>query len=385
MNSVRLHRFGGTGPLLVLGPALGTSVRALWSECAALLQDRFHVVGWDLPGHDGAPGATAFDLADLAQWVLHALGDEAAEGFHWAGDSIGGAVGLHLLLRPDVRVPSAVLLCTGARIGTPAMWNDRAALVRAEGTAVLASTAPDRWFAPGFAERSPEHLEAFLRDLANTDDESYAAACDALATHDLRGDLHRVTTPVLAVAGDRDLPTPVPTVRHISSGVRAGRLEILPGVAHLAPIEAPAAVADLIAAHARATVDVASRAQVRAEGMKVRREVLGDPWVDAATAAASPLTADFQRFISEFAWGSIWTRPGLDRRMRSAVTITALVARGHHDELALHLRAALRNGLTREEIAEVLLQCAVYCGVPDANTAFRIASRILDTDNEDHA
>jgi 3-oxoadipate enol-lactonase/4-carboxymuconolactone decarboxylase len=114
------------------------------------------------------------------------------------------------------------------------------------------------------------------------------------------------------------------------------------------------------------------------EGMQVRREVLGDDHVDRATEGSTDLTADFQRLVTEYAWGSIWTRPGLDRRTRSLVTITALVARGHHEELALHLRGALRNGVTVEEIKETLLQSAVYCGVPDANTAFRVAQQVLE-------
>lgn len=119
------------------------------------------------------------------------------------------------------------------------------------------------------------------------------------------------------------------------------------------------------------------------DGMEVRRDVLGDAHVDRATAAITDLTHDFQELITEYAWGSIWTRPGLDRRSRSMITLTALIARGHHDELAMHLRAALRNGLTREEIAEVLLQSAIYCGVPDANNAFGIASAVFgDIDSE---
>ncbi|HWI32793.1 MAG TPA: 4-carboxymuconolactone decarboxylase [Lapillicoccus sp.] len=112
-------------------------------------------------------------------------------------------------------------------------------------------------------------------------------------------------------------------------------------------------------------------------GMAVRRQVLGDAHVDRATAAATDLTRDFQELITRYAWGSIWTRPGLDRRSRSMITLTALIARGHHDELAMHLRAARRNGLTDAEIKEVLLQSAIYCGVPDANTAFRIAQTVL--------
>jgi 4-carboxymuconolactone decarboxylase len=113
-------------------------------------------------------------------------------------------------------------------------------------------------------------------------------------------------------------------------------------------------------------------------GMRVRREVLGDAHVDAAAAAASPVTAEFQELITRYAWGEIWSRPGLDRRTRSCITLTALVAGGHAEELAMHLRAARRNGLSWDEITEVLLQTAVYCGVPAANTAFRIARRVHD-------
>jgi 4-carboxymuconolactone decarboxylase len=113
-------------------------------------------------------------------------------------------------------------------------------------------------------------------------------------------------------------------------------------------------------------------------GMGVRREVLGDAHVDAATAGASALTADFQELITRYAWGEVWARPGLDRRTRSCITLTALVAGGHDHELAMHLRAARRNGLTWDEIKEVLLQAAIYCGVPAANSAFAVAQRVQE-------
>jgi len=112
-------------------------------------------------------------------------------------------------------------------------------------------------------------------------------------------------------------------------------------------------------------------------GMKIRREVLGDEHVDAAIGRTTPFTEDFQDFITRYAWGEIWTRPGLDRRTRSCITLTALVALGHLDELRLHVRAALRNGLTEDEIKEVLLQSAIYCGVPAANAAFAAAQSVL--------
>ena len=112
-------------------------------------------------------------------------------------------------------------------------------------------------------------------------------------------------------------------------------------------------------------------------GMRARREVLGDEHVDRANARKTGLTEDFQDLITRYAWGEIWARPGLDRRTRSCITLTALVALGHLDELAMHVRAALRNGLTEVEIKEVLLQSAIYCGVPAANAAFAVAQRML--------
>jgi len=112
--------------------------------------------------------------------------------------------------------------------------------------------------------------------------------------------------------------------------------------------------------------------------MQVRREVLGDEHVDRAMERTTEHTAEFQDFITRYAWGEIWTRPGLDRRTRSCITLTALVAQGRFDELELHIRGAQRNGLTPEEIKEVLLQCAVYCGVPAANSAFAVFQRVLD-------
>jgi 4-carboxymuconolactone decarboxylase len=117
-------------------------------------------------------------------------------------------------------------------------------------------------------------------------------------------------------------------------------------------------------------------------GMRVRREVLGDDHVDAATERTTGFTADFQDLITRYAWGEIWTRPGLDRTTRSCITLTALVALGRLEELEMHVRAGVRNGLTADEIKEVLLQSAIYCGVPAANAAFAVAQRALAEHDE---
>ncbi|ORV39624.1 3-oxoadipate enol-lactonase [Mycolicibacter engbaekii] len=365
--------FGGPrdADLLLLGPSLGTSATALWSLAAERLTENLRVVGWDLPGHGRSPAAP-FRMPDLATGVL-ALADEIAPraAFHYAGNSIGGAVGLQLALDAPERLASATLLCTGAAIGRPEDWAVRAATVRASGTTAVVDACVQRWFAPGFTDRQPEVVAALVDALRVTDNESYAQACEALADFDVTALLDRIDTPVLAVAGSADAATPPDSLRRIASGVTHGRLVVLDEVGHLAPAEAPGATANLI--HDHLTV----RDPVYAAGMSVRRTVLGDEHVDRAIAGSTGFTADFQELITRYAWGSIWTRDGLDRRSRSIVTLTALVARGHHEELAMHLRAARRNGLSNDEIKEVLLQTAVYCGVPDANTAFRIAAQVL--------
>ena len=122
--------------------------------------------------------------------------------------------------------------------------------------------------------------------------------------------------------------------------------------------------------------------EAHARGMSTRREVLGDEHVDRVVERTSDFTADFQDFITRYAWGEIWTRPGLDRRMRSAITMTALIGVGRFDELGMHVRAALRNGLSVDEIKEVLLQSAIYCGVPAANSAFAVAQQVLEQEGE---
>ncbi len=271
------------------------------------------------------------------------------------------------------------MICSSARFGDPRAWHERAALVRAQGTAPLLQTAPGRWFAqtpdPGIPNDAtltgePRNGRALndqlLDDLATTDPAGYAACCDALGAYDLRGELAAITVPTLIVAGREDPATPPPHARELADGIPGATLVELPAAAHLANVDQPARVTQALLAHLPA-----------ATGMRVRREVLGDAHVDRAVARTTDFTRDFQDFITRYAWGEIWTRPGLDRRTRSCVTLTALVARGHLDELAMHVRAAVRNGLTPDEIGEVLLQSAVYCGVPAANAAFAVAQSVL--------
>jgi 3-oxoadipate enol-lactonase/4-carboxymuconolactone decarboxylase len=234
-------------PTLVLGPSLGTSAATLWAECGSLLANDFRVLAWDLPGHgtDREPAPTDLRIEDLARRVP----DRVVGRFCYAGDSVGGAAGLQLLLDAPDRVTAAVLISTGAKIGTPDGWHERAEIARRSGTPALVTMATERWFDREFVEREPGRVSALLHALFDADDEGYAAVCEALAAFDVRQRLSEIETPVLAVAGAADIATPVEKLREIADGVGDGRLVVLDGVGHLAPIERPDDVARLIAGH----------------------------------------------------------------------------------------------------------------------------------------
>jgi 3-oxoadipate enol-lactonase/4-carboxymuconolactone decarboxylase len=372
-----------SAPPLILGPSIGTSL-AVWEPQVTALARDFRVIRWDLPGHgatpasvlrDRTPGATT--VADLAELVIDLADSLGLDRFSYAGVSIGGAIGLQLAVsRPD-RIAALAVVCSSARFGeAAAVYRERAAQVREQGTGPVAASQAGRWFTPAF--HGTPQADALLADLRAADPEGYAACCDALTTFDLRDQLGKITAPTLVVAGRNDPATPPPHAREIADGIPGAGLTEVAHASHLALVEQPAAVLAALRAHLAGGAPRAGDDVERyAAGMAVRRAVLGDAHVDRATARITPLTAEFQDFITRYAWGEIWTRPGLDRRTRSCVTLTALVAQGHHEELAMHVRAALGNGLTRDEIKEVLLQSAVYCGVPAANSAFAVAQRVL--------
>ncbi|SHF69552.1 bifunctional 3-oxoadipate enol-lactonase/4-carboxymuconolactone decarboxylase PcaDC [Streptoalloteichus hindustanus] len=403
MTALLHHRLDGRedAPPLILGPSLGTSL-AVWEPQVAALARHHRVLRYDLPGHGSSPTAVLprpepgrTTVADLARLVLDLADHHGWERFHYVGISLGGGIGAHLAAYHSERVASLALVCSSAWFGEPTAWHERAALVRGEGVESLVASAPARWFADPATARAPRGA-ALLADLAAVDPAGYAACCDALAGFDLRAELGRIGCPTLVVGGRRDAATPSAHARELADGIPTATLTELAGAAHLAGVERPAALTSALLAHLDTTdssdtdssdtgttdadatnTDATTDADRHAAGMRVRRAVLGDAHVDAAVARTTPFTADFQDLITRYAWGEIWTRPGLDRRARSCVTLTAMVAHGHHEELAMHVRAALTNGLTRDEIKEVLLQTAVYCGVPAANSAFAVAQRVL--------
>lgn len=231
------------GDLLLVGPSLGTAVSTLWGEAAVLLGETYRVVGWDLPGHGASPAATgAFSLTNLADAVLDAVGSP----FHYAGVSVAGAVGLHLGLTGSELVRSVAVVCSGAKLGTRESWQERAALVRAEGVEALVDGSRARWFSDRTRAERGEVVETLLAELPGMDAASYAHLCEALGEHDVRSRLGEITTPTLALCGGDDVVCPPELMAEVADGVRAGRLVVLPQVGHLAPAEDPSGTAAAI-------------------------------------------------------------------------------------------------------------------------------------------
>jgi 3-oxoadipate enol-lactonase len=226
-------------PLLLLGPSLGTST-ILWEDVIPQLAQTWRVAAWDLPGHGSSPKATAaFSVAELADGVAGLADGLGAARIAYAGVSLGGAVGFELLLRHPDLVTAAAIVCSGAKIGDPAGWHERAAHVRAQSTSSLVVPSAQRWFAPDSVARHPVITGRLLHALQDADDESYALCCEALAGHDVRARLGAIAAPVLALWGRYDQVCPEPFAAEIARGVQNGHADEVTDAAHLAPAENP--------------------------------------------------------------------------------------------------------------------------------------------------
>lgn len=386
MSTVELHvRDEGPrgAPALLLLGSLGSSLQ-IWDAMLPELSRDLRVVRADLRGHGASPVPPGpYGIAELGGDALAVLDRLELARAHVCGISLGGMIGIWLAANAPERVERLSLVCTSARLSPRQPWLDRAALVRARGTAAVADAVVARWLTPAFAQQQPALVQALRAQIAATPAEGYAACCEAIADWDGLDALHKIVAPTLIVAGDKDPGIPALHSQVIAAGIARARLAVV-SAAHLPIVERPRELARLLLAHGGDVVDTASGASAlaaapeqRDQGERIRREVLGDAHVDRAQAHTTAFTAPFQDFVTRIPWGALWSRPGLSRSERSIVTLTTLAILHHEDELAMHVKAALRNGLSVAQIQEILLHVGVYAGVPVANRAFAVAQRAL--------
>ncbi len=356
-------------PALVLSNSLGTT-RSIWDRQLEPFAQHFRVVRYDHRGHGRSPAPPGpYTIDSLGHDLVALLDRLGLERVHLCGLSLGGMVAMWLAAHAPERVERLVLCCTATELGPPGPWEERAALVRAQGTGVLFDALAARWFTPRYRAAHPEVVQAAGSSLAACAPEGYAACCEAIARADLRGELRDITAPTLLVCGADDPVTPPSRMVELQEAIPGAAMTVLADDAHLANLGQPERFSAAVLDH------LLEPAWER--GARRRAEVLGAEHVERSSAGRTALNAPFLDLITRYAWGEVWTRPGLDARTRSCITVAMLVVTGRFEELALHLRAARRNGVTIEELREVLLQTAIYGGVPSANRAFAVAAEML--------
>jgi 3-oxoadipate enol-lactonase len=237
-------------PPLLLGPSLGTAI-AMWDPNVQALASRFRVVRFDHRGEGASPTPPGpYEMADLGRDVLELMDELGIERAHYAGVSIGGMVGMWLGVHAPERIDRLVLVCTAAHLGPPSRWAERAAAVRAaRSTEPIADGVVDGWLTPEFAAQHPD-VRAWLRSmLVASPPGGYAECCGAIERMDQRPDLPRIAAPTLVIAGARDPATPPDIAREIAGGIPGARLEIVEDAAHIANVQQPEIVNDLIISH----------------------------------------------------------------------------------------------------------------------------------------
>jgi 3-oxoadipate enol-lactonase/4-carboxymuconolactone decarboxylase len=366
------YRFDGGDerPVVVLHHSLGLD-HAMWDAQAADLAPHFRVLRFDARGHgaSSAPSDATTTVEALARDVLTIADALRIDRFAFCGLSIGGMVGQWLGVHAPQRLTHLVLANTSPRIDDPAAMDARRTTVIERGMAAVVDMAMARFFSPAGAAQRPAIVANARRTLLAASPQGYAACCAAARDFDGREALATIAVPTLVIAGDHDVS--MPWDRHSAvlassiPGAAVARLR----AAHLSNLEQPRSFS---AALLRFLVP--SDADVRAAGERVRRAALGDAHVDRSMAATTDLTRDFQDLITRTAWGTIWTRPGLDHRTRRLIVLVITASLGRWEEFRLHLREGLARELEWADVEEALLQTAVYAGIPAANTAFQIAS-----------
>jgi len=395
-NGVELF-YDLTGPEGAPVAAFSTSVGAtleMWNAQAQGLSDRYRCLRYDTRGHGRSQvldqPITIEDLADDLAGLLDALGVETA---HIVGLSLGGMTAQALGVRHPERALSLTLMATSAYL--PHGWDERAATVRAKGMGAIVDAVLARWFTPAFAAAHPQVVAPMRERFLALDPRGYAVCCGAIRDMDLRTSNAEIQVPTLLIAGADDPATPPAMLEDIRTRVPQAELVVLPRAAHIPAVEQ----ADRVNRYLGAFLDGLTGARASRSGEDVgltgtqaagsgggvsfeaglanRKSVLGAEHVERSLQNAGAFAMPWQDFITRTAWGEIWGDPTLPRKTRSFVTLAMMVALHREEEFKLHVRPALRNGVTIEELRSLLIQSAIYAGVPAANAAFRWVKEVL--------
>ena len=353
--------------------SLGTDFR-IWDGVVAQLKHYGNIIRFDKQGH----GLSS--LSDKTQSIQHyaedVLGLMDALGIEKAvviGLSIGGIIGQYLGVHHPNRLEKLILSNTAPKIGNDEGWNTRINQVKNDGIASITEGVMKVWFSENFHQNRPQELQGYKTMLSNTNLEGYLRACAAIRDNDLRAQIGSIETPTLCFAGSVDGSTPPDLVKTMADAIPNAQYVLIDEVGHIPCVEVPQTVFQ----HIIDFTFYANAQTLYEKGMITRRAVLGNAHVDRAEANKTDFDKDFQEYITNSAWGAVWSRPTLTRRERSMITIAVLATLGHHEEVEMHLRACKNTGATVEDIKEVLLHIGIYAGVPVSNMAYKLAKKVF--------
>jgi 3-oxoadipate enol-lactonase / 4-carboxymuconolactone decarboxylase len=359
-------------PVLILSHSISTD-NAMWDLQADGLLPYFQVLRYDTRGH-GASEATAgeYSVEMLGKDILGLADALEIPQFAFCGLSLGGAIGQWVAVHAPQRVTHLVLANTSPQFVPRANWETRIGAVLKGGMPTVVDLSMQRFFSADALAKHNPHVGSIRSVFLGTDPVGYLGCCAALRDMNHVELIRQIKAPTLVISGDRDVATPW-------SGHGERLAQEIPGAkaihltaAHLSNIERPhsftTALLEFLLPRPDADTDSLQA------GLEVRRAVLSDAHVDKAIAATTEFTREFQELITRYAWGTIWSRPELDRRTRRLLVLAMTASLGRWEEFTLHLRAGLAGDLELCDLKEVLLQTAVYAGVPAANTGFQIAA-----------
>ncbi|WP_337043122.1 bifunctional 3-oxoadipate enol-lactonase/4-carboxymuconolactone decarboxylase PcaDC [Emticicia sp. 17c] len=365
------YKLQGTpnSPVLIFSNSLGSEMM-MWDELVPHLLPYFRILQYDTRGHGGSettPGP--YSIEKLGKDVIELMNDLDIETAYYCGLSMGGLIGQWLGLNHPNRFKKLVLSNTGAKIGNDERWNTRIETINKQGMQAIANETMERWFTEDFRRHKPQRVADTKAMFLRCNTAGYTSCCAAIRDADFREKVQNISVETLIITGDEDPVTNVEQAEFLANKIPFAHLKVL-HARHLTSTELPKE-------YAHTLIDFLVGDTTYAKGMHVRRTVLGNAYVDKANEKINAFNTDFQSFITNYAWGEIWTRPNLSKHSRSLITIAMLIALDKKAELKLHLKAALNNGVTVSEIKEVILQAGVYCGVPAANEAFASAQELF--------
>jgi 3-oxoadipate enol-lactonase/4-carboxymuconolactone decarboxylase len=373
-NARMFYRLQGNAgrPVLILSHSISTD-HAMWELQIGDLLPHFQILRYDTRGH-GASEATAgeYSVEMLGQDILALADTLEISQFAFCGLSLGGAIGQWVAAHAPERVTHLVLANTSPQFVPRTNWETRIAAVVKGGMPAVVDVAMQRFFSPETLAKQNPHVASIRSVFLGTDPVGYLGCCAALRDMTHGNLLRQIKSPTLVISGERDVATPW-------SGHGERLAQEIPGAkalhlaaAHLSNLERPrsftTSLLEFLLPQPKANADSLQT------GLEVRRAVLGDAHVDKAIAGTTEFTMEFQELITRYAWGTIWSRPQLDRRTRRLLALSITASLGRWEEFALHVRAGLASELELCDLKEVLLQTAVYAGAPAANIGFKIAA-----------